>query len=85
MLDEIALFLFGRAFARGHADDALAAAALRAKRAHRGAFDEAAVRDADDAAFVGDQILHVDLALVRARSASAAAPRACRECRAAPS
>ena len=64
MLDEIAFFFLGRAFARGHADDALAAAALRAKGADGGAFDEAAVGDADDAAFVGDEILHVDLAFV---------------------
>ena len=64
MLDEIALFFLGRAFARGHADDAFAAASLRAKRADRGALDEAAVGDADDAAFVGDEILHVDLAFV---------------------
>ena len=49
MLDEIAFFLLGRAFARGHADDAFAAAALRAKRAHRSALDETAMRDADDA------------------------------------
>ena len=64
MLDEIAFLLLGRAFARGHADHAFAAAPLRAKCAHRGALDEAAVRDADDAAFVGDEILHVDLAFV---------------------
>ena len=56
MLDEIAVFL-GRAFARGHADHALAAAALRAIGADRGALDEAAVRDGDDDAFVGDEIL----------------------------
>ena len=30
MLDEIAFLLLGRAFARGHADDAFAAAPLRA-------------------------------------------------------
>ena len=65
MLDEIALFFLGRAFARGHADHAFAAAPLRAERADGGALDEAAVRDADDAAFVGDQIFHVDLAFVR--------------------
>ncbi len=64
MLDEIALFLFRRAFARGHADDAFAAAALRAESADRGAFDETAVGDADDAALVRDEILHVDLAFI---------------------
>ena len=64
MLDEIAFFLLGRAFARGHADHAFAAAALRAKCADRGAFDKPAVRDADDAAFVRDEIFHVDLAFV---------------------
>ena len=65
MLDEIAFVLLRRAFARCHADHAFAAASLRAKRADRGAFDEAAMGDADDGAFVGDQILHVDLAFVR--------------------
>ena len=65
MLDEIAFVLLRRAFARGHADDAFAAAPLRAKGADRGALDKAVVRDADDAAFVGDEILHVDLAFVR--------------------
>ena len=48
MLDEIAFFFLGRAFARGHADHAFAAAPLRAKRAHGRALDEAAMRDADD-------------------------------------
>src|SRR5205085_10835164 len=56
--------LLGGAFARRHPDDALAAAALRAERAHRRAFDEAAMRDADDAAFVGDEIFHVNLAFI---------------------
>ncbi len=64
MFDEIAFILLGRAFACGHADDALAAATLRAEGTDRSALDEAAVRDADDAAFVGDEILHVDLAFV---------------------
>ena len=64
MLDEIAFLFLGRAFARGHADDAFAAAALGAERADRGPLDEAAVGDADDASLVGDQVLHVDLAFV---------------------
>ena len=46
MLDEIAFVFLGRAFARGHADDAFAAAALRAIRADIGALDKAAVGDA---------------------------------------
>ena len=64
MFDEIAFVLFARAFPRRHSDHAFAAAALSAESADGGAFDESAVGDADDAAFVRDQILHVDLALV---------------------
>src|ERR1700737_3115126 len=64
MLDEIALFLFGGAFTRGHADDAFAAAPLRAKCAYRCPFDETAMGDADDAALVGDEIFHIDLPFV---------------------
>jgi hypothetical protein len=37
---------------------------LRPEGADRGALDEAAMRDADDGSFVGDQIFHVDLAFV---------------------
>ena len=67
-----------------HADHALAAAPLCAKCAHGGAFDEAAVGDADDAAFVGDEILHVDLALIGSEVCVRRGPiRVCRECRAA--
>ena len=65
MFDEIALCFLGRSFACRHADHAFAAAPLRAKRADRRALDKAAMGDADDAAFVRDQILHVDLAFVR--------------------
>ena len=83
MLDEIAFFFLGRAFARGHADDAFAAAPLRPKRADGRAFDKAAVRDADDAAFIRDEILHVDLAFVRHELRSGAASHVCREFRAA--
>ena len=64
MLDEIALFFLRRPLARRHPDHALTAAALRAECAHRRAFDETAVGDADDAAFVGDEIFHVDLAFI---------------------
>ena len=53
------------AFARGHADDAFAAAALRAIRADVGALDQAAVRERDDDAFVGDEVFDGDLAFVR--------------------
>ena len=55
---------FGGALAGLHADDALAAAALRAVGADVGALDQAAVRDGDDDAFVGDQVLDGDLAFV---------------------
>src|SRR2546430_13135816 len=65
VLDEIAFVFFGRAFAGGHANHALAAAALRAKRTHGRAFDEATVRDADDAALVRDEVLHIDLRFIR--------------------
>ena len=65
MLDEITFFFFGRAFARGHPDHAFAAATLRSERAHRRPFDEATVRDADNTALIRDQVLHVDIALVR--------------------
>ena len=64
MLDEVAFLFLGCAFARRHADHAFAAAALRPERADRGPLDEPAVSNADDATFVRDQILHVDLALV---------------------
>ena len=64
MFNEIAFLFFSRPLARGHADDAFAAAALRPKRAHGRTLDETAVRDADDAALVGDEILHVDLAFI---------------------
>ena len=65
MLDEIAFFFLSRAFTRGHADDAFSAATLRAKRAHGCALDKAAVGNANDAALVRDQVLHVDLGFVR--------------------
>ena len=65
VLDEIALVLVAaRILARGHADDPLAAAPLRAVLAGRRALDEAAVRDRDDLALVGEEVLHVDLARV---------------------
>ena len=65
MLDEIAFFFLGRAFASRHPDDAFAAAALRAKGTYGRALDKTAVSDADDAALIADQILHHDFALVR--------------------
>ena len=64
MFDEIALVLFGRALAGGHADDTFTPATLRAESAHGRSLDETTVGDADDAALVGDQIFHVDLAFV---------------------
>src|SRR5947207_14367620 len=65
MLHEIAFLFLGCAFPRRHPDDALATAPLRAKRTDRGAFDESAMGDADDASLVPDQIFHGDLALIR--------------------
>jgi hypothetical protein len=44
------------------ADDALAAALLRAVVGDGGALDEAEVGDGDDAALVGDDVLHAELA-----------------------
>ena len=64
MLDEIAFLLLGGAFARLHADDAFAAAPLRAKCAHGRALDKAGVRDADDATLVDDKVFDVDLGFV---------------------
>ena len=65
MLDEISFVFLRRTLSRRHADDAFAAAPLGTERAHRRALDEAAVRDADERSFIGDQILQVDLAFVR--------------------
>ena len=64
VFDEIVFLVFGVGLARLHADDALAAAFLGAVVAHCGPLDEAAVGHGDDAAFVGDEILDVDLAFV---------------------
>ena len=64
VLDEIARVFLGRALAGRHADDALAAAALRAVLAGERALDEPGVRDGDDRSLVGDEVFHVDLALV---------------------
>src|SRR5262249_43190196 len=64
MLDEIAFLLFGGAFARLHADHALAAAPLCAKRAHSCALDKAAVGDADNATLVRNQVFDIDLCFV---------------------
>ena len=63
MLDEIVV-LGLVALARGHADDAAAAAALRAVAADVGALDERVVGEGDDDALVGDQVLDGHLALV---------------------
>ena len=78
VLDEIAFVLLGRAFARGHADDAFAAAALRAVGADGGALDEAVVRERDDDAFVGDEVFDGDLAFVGHDLRAGAAWRICR-------
>jgi hypothetical protein len=56
VLDEVVLVGLG-------ADDALAAAFLRAVFGDGRALDEAEVGDGDDAALVGDDVLHAELAL----------------------
>src|SRR5437588_817503 len=43
---------------------ALAPVTLRSERAYRGVFNKAAMGDADNAALIRDQVLHVDIALV---------------------
>ena len=65
MLHEIAFLFLGGAFARLHADHAFAAAALGTKRAHCRPFNKAPMSNADDAAFVRDQVFHVNLGLIR--------------------
>ena len=79
MLDEIPFLALGHAPSRVAMPMTPAAAALRPELAFRRAFDEATVSDGDDAAFVGDEILDVDLAFVRGRFASAALNRICPE------
>ena len=65
MLDEVLGFaLHDGVLAGAHADDALAASALGAVRADIGALDEAVVRESDDDAFVGDEVLNRHVALV---------------------
>ena len=64
MLDEIAFFLFGGAFARRHPDHAFATAALRPKSTHRSPLNKAAVGNANDATLIGNEVLHVDVAFV---------------------
>ena len=63
VLDEIAVLL-GLALARGHADDAFAAAALGAVGTDVGPLDQAGVGDGDDDAFVRDEVFNGDLAFV---------------------
>ncbi len=63
MLDEIGI-LRRVALARGHANDAASSAALRAIAGDVRALDQRAVRDGDDHALVGDQVLDRDLAFV---------------------
>src|SRR5438874_9196760 len=65
MLHEILFFFLSGALARCHPDYALAPTSLRPKRADRGAFDESAMGNADDAALIPDQIFHRDLTFVR--------------------
>src|SRR5437667_493905 len=65
VLNEIAFFLLGGAFARRHSDHAFAATALCAKRADGSALDKTAMRDANDAALVRDEVFHIDLCFVR--------------------
>src|ERR1017187_2015333 len=63
VLDEI-IILIRCALFRRHADDAFAAAALRAIGTDVGALEQAVVRERDDDALVGNEILDVDLAFV---------------------
>src|SRR4051812_21500340 len=64
MLNEIAFLFFRRALASLHANDAFAAAPLGAKCTDGSSLDESAMRDADDATLIGNEIFHVDLSLV---------------------
>ena len=63
VLDEV-LVLFGGAFARGHADNPFAAAALGAIGADVRPLDQAGVGEGDDDPLVRDQVLDGDLAFV---------------------
>ena len=63
------------AFAGGHADDPLAAAALRAIGADVRALDQPVVRERDDDAFVRNQVFDGDLAFVGHESRFGAAWR----------
>ena len=65
VLDEVlSLALHDGVFAGAHADDAFAAPTLGAVRADIGALDEAVMREGDDDAFVGDEVLNRHVALV---------------------
>jgi hypothetical protein len=64
MLDEI-LVLGRLTFARGHADDPLAATPLGAILTDVGALDETVVRERDDDALVRDQVFDGNLPFVR--------------------
>src|SRR5437016_14411437 len=65
MLDEVAFLFFGRALACLHTNDAFPATALCTKRANGSAFDKTAMRDADDAALVRDEVFDIDFGCLR--------------------
>src|SRR6059058_6049201 len=65
MLDEVAFLFFGRALACFHTNDAFAATSLCTKRANGSAFDKTAMRDADDAALVRDEVFDIDFGCLR--------------------
>ena len=65
VLDEITFLFLSGALACLHANDTFAATPLCTKRAHGRALDKTAMRNADDAALVRDQVFDVDLGLIR--------------------
>src|SRR5262249_38344615 len=64
MLNEIAFFFFGGAFARLHPDNAFSAAPLRAKCAYGGAVNKTPLGGADDSTPTCAEIFHIDLGFV---------------------
>src|SRR5260370_3288665 len=63
MLDKITFLAFQLRFAGRHTDHPAASTALSPKFTFRGSFDISAVRDRDDAPFVRNEGLDIDLAL----------------------
>src|SRR6266480_2042381 len=65
VLNEIAFLFLGSTFACLHTDHTFPATALCTKRANGGAFDKTAMRDADDAALVRDEVFDIDFGCLR--------------------